>query len=137
MANTFAPSEQAFDKVDKKASAHGDSGAVASAQDAYKIGTQVEAAPKSLTDKNATALEFTPLWNGPQSNSNAMQGYEATDSKSAKTGWEPYEALNLDLKKAPVDSPQANSNFLADKGGWSPDEALELQVKPLSAIEKK
>ncbi len=129
MANTFAPSEQAFDKVDLKAPAHGDSGAVTSAQAAYQIGTKVDGVQKSPADRNATAVEITPIWNSPQSNSNAMRGSDAAGSKDAKTGWEPYEALNLDIKKPPIDTPQSNGNSLGDKSGWAPDEAVNPAKK--------
>jgi hypothetical protein len=137
MTNTFAPSEQAFDKVDQKAPAHGDSGAATIAKAAYEIGTKVEGIQKSPTDKDATAVDMPPLWNGPQSNSNAMNDSAAAGSKAPQTGWEPYEALDLQVKRPPSDTPQSNSNFLGDKSGWTPYEALDLQVKPLSAVEKK
>jgi len=147
MANIFAPSEQAFDKLDHKSTHTGDSCAVSAAQDAYKLGTKVDTHAKSPIDKlhsSGNALEITPLWNHPESNNNAMSGSETGGKDS---GWKAYEALNLGVKAAPVNEPKANLNAMrgsekgADKSGWKSYEALDLKDKPLAkpchAVEHK
>ena len=120
MANTSARPEQAFDQVDHKVTQKSDGGAVSAAQAAYQPGTKMEF--KAQKQKDGT-LEFTPLFNPPESSSNAMG--KAPDN----SGWAPYETLNLQIR--PINRAQPNSNAMRSSE-TPPDE----NIRPAKKIEK-
>jgi hypothetical protein len=128
MASTFAPSEQGFDRVDPKTPATKDGAVAIAAQDAYKIGTKIDSsnALKDHLGPASVTMDMPPLWTHPASDSNSMS---SSNPGGKDDGWKPYEALNLNVKKVPIDAAQPNNNNMGDKGGWTPDEAVNPAKK--------